>query len=633
MSLTTARLIPSRPAFPILIVVAAVIALAQAPLPLAAQSRGAKSYPEPTPDLALPVGTPNPPFLGELPAEPLLVQRTGTYGGNLIYSVLGEIDTFNPVEPTGATSQELRSMIFSSLVGYDLGRWEPVPLLATRWDVSEDHKSWTFHLRKGVRWSDGEPVTIDDVEFSFRAIFHPQVPSSIRDGFLDEQGRHPSYVIDQKGQSITFTTHEIDSQFLTHVGNVSIIPKHKWKDHLQDEGPTILQQMTNATDPREIVGCGPFVLKRYWPAEKIEYERNPYYFKVDARGQRLPYFDRATVVIIKDQNLQVEKFLAGEHHLMNDLPPDRFKQTDEASKGPDARFEVLRMGVSLNTHWIVFNLHPGKKDDGTPFVPVEKQHWFQNLEFRRAVNHAVDREGLVKAALDGRGQAIYASITPGNRLFFCKSVPVIEHSPAKAGEILDGLGWTDRDGDGVREDDLGRPLRFTLNTNVENNMRQQMGPLIMDDLRQVGIDIDFRPVDFNGLVTRLRDSHEWDMILMGWGSGVPPDPSNSKNILRSSGRLHAWYPGQPSPATPWEKRVDELIGMMDRELDTAKRKEYSDEIQMLDASNQCIIYLVAQNSYALSRKDVGNLWPSLLRPQTTWNVEELYQRTGAGVSQ
>ena len=168
-----------------------------------------------------------------------------------------------------------------------------------------------------------------------------------------------------------------------------------------------------------------------------------------------------------------------------------------------------------------------------------------------------------------------------------------------------------------------------LNTNAENNIRTLVGTLIQDDLRQAGIDITFKPIDFNGLVTRLQDSHDWDMTLLGWGSGVPPDPSNSKNITLSSGRLHVWYPGQAAPATPWEARVDQLSALLDRELDDAKRKAYSDEIQVLTAENTPIIYLVAPNSYALAKKEVGNLWPSVLRPSTTWNIAHLYLKTGA----
>lgn len=588
-------------------------------------------YPEPAVDTSLPVGTPNPPFQGELPAEPRIVERTGTYGGTLVYSILGEVETFNPVEPKGATAQELRSLAFSSLVDYSNGDWEAEPLLAKSWEVSDDYKTWTFYLREGVRWSDGEPLTIDDVDFSFRAIFHPQIATSIRDGFTDEEGRLPTFEIDREKNAIIFTTHEVDSQFVTHVGNVSIIPEHKWRDHLQDENPTLLQQMLSNARPEELVGSGPFKLKQYLTAEKVEYVRNPYYWEVDARGNRLPYVDRVVIALLKDQNLQVAKFLAGEHHLLDTLPADRFDEVARASEAEGATFDLLRLGVSLTTYWICFNLHPGiDAESGEPFLEKEKQGWFHELEFRAAVNHAIDRGAIVKAAFQGRARPIWASITPGNRKWYARELPRYEHDQKIAREKLDALGYTDRNGDGIREDAEGNKISFTLNTNVENNIRAQVGSLVKNQLADVGIEVNFRPIDFNGLVTRLQDSHDWDMILLGWASGVPPDPSNSKNINRSGGRLHAWYPQQPEPATEWEARVDELVGLLDRTIEFEQRKEYSDEIQRLVAENLPILYLVSPNQYSLAKREVGNLWPSPLRPQVTWNIQELFLRPDAG---
>ena len=167
-----------------------------------------------------------------------------------------------------------------------------------------------------------------------------------------------------------------------------------------------------------------------------------------------------------------------------------------------------------------------------------------------------------------------------------------------------------------------------MNTNVENNLRQQVGNLLSKNLISAGLDVNFKPIIFNDLVTSLRDSHKWDMILLGWGSGVPPDPANGKNITLSSGRLHAWYPQQPEPATEWEARVDELMAMMDEELDNKVRKKYYDEVQELIGQNIPMIYLIAANSYAAVQKDrLGNLWPSLLRPMLTWNIETIWKKS------
>jgi peptide/nickel transport system substrate-binding protein len=551
------------------------------------------------------------------------VDRTGTYGGALVYSALGEMETFNPVEPKGATGQVLRQLAFNGLLEYNNGTWKYEMGLAERYEVSGDHLVWTFYLRDGLKWSDGEPLTIDDVEFSFLAVFDERFPNSIRDGFRDVDGNLPDMEVLRDQRAIRFTRAHVDSQFLTHVGGVLMIPRHKWQASFDDG--TLLQQMTNDMDPKDLVGTGPFVLKEYVPAQKIEYTRNPYYWQADARGERLPYVDRVVILLLKDQNLEWQKFESGELHLINTISADHYKEAVALEDKGNGPARLCRLGTSLNTNWLAWNLHPGSDlDTGKPFVDPEKLHWFSNLTFRQAMNHAIDRGGIVKSAFQGRGVPIWTSFTPGNKLWHNPDVPQYPHDTERANALLDELGWTDRDGDGVREDDTGAPIRFSMMTNVENNVRQQVGTLIQAALKDVGVQVDFKPISFNDLVTSLRDSHAWDTMILGWGSGVPPDPSNGKNITTSSGRLHVWYPQQPEPATPWEARIDELMAKMDSELEYEVRKTYNDEIQALVAENIPIFYLVASNSYAGASRNIGNLWPSLLRPEVTWNLDELY---------
>lgn len=581
---------------------------------------------EPKPDLSLPVGVPTPPFSGELSPDAIVVDRTGTYGGRFVYAILGEVETFNPIEPKGATDQEIRALVFSNLVTYNNGKWQAEASLAKKWEVSDDQLTWTFFLRDGIRWSDGEVLDVEDALFTFNAVFHPQISTSIKDGFKHPvTGELPQVSADKERNALVFKLNRIDSQFLTHVGNVRLIPEHKWRDHLQEKDPTLLQQMTSNANPADLVGCGPFVLKQYVPAEKIVYERNPYYWKVDARQQRLPYLDEIVIVLVKDLNLLWQKFEAGELDIFEDVPADHFREAVAMEK--EGKASLIRLGVSLNSNWVCFNLHPGKDaDTGEPFVDEAKSYWFNNLKFRKAVNHAIDRDGIKRTAFQGRATAIWSSITPGNKSWYHPGVAKYPHDLEKAKKILDDLGWTDKDGDGIREDDQGRKISFSLNTNVENNLRQQVGNLISKDLGNLGLEINFKPIVFNDLVTSLRDSHKWDMILLGWGSGVPPDPANGKNITLSSGRLHAWYPQQPEPATEWEARIDQLMTMMDEELDDKVRKKYYDEVQELIGQNIPILYLIAANSYGAAQEGrIGNLWPSLLRPQMTWNLESLWK--------
>ena len=590
-------------------------------------TKNRNKYPEPKPDMNRPKGTPNPAFVGTPSTEAGVVNTTGTYGGTFIYSARDEIETFNPVDPKGATSQEMRTILFSRLVSYSNGGWEHVPELATKWEVSADNRTWTFTIRKGILWSDGQPLTMEDVKFSFDAVFHPEIANSIKDGFRNVDGELPTYrVIDE--QRIAFTTPKVDSQFLTHIGNVAIIPKHKWGAHLQAKNPTILQQMTNSMDFKDMVGTGPFVLKNYLPAEKVVFERNPYYWKVDARGERLPYLDKVVIALVKDSNVEWQKFEAGEFHAIEDISVDHFTEAEKMESL--GKIKLFRLGVHLNTYWLCFNLYP-EIDPNTnePYVPLEKQHWFHKRDFRHALNHAIDRNTLVKSALSGRGEAIWSAFSQGNKLWYHEGTPRYEYDPEKANALLDGLGWTERDSEGYRIDDRGNTISFQLNTNLDNLPRQQIGTLIKEMWRKVGVKVAFKPIAFNDLVTSLQDSHRWDVIILGWGSGVPPDPANGKNITTSSGRLHAWHPQQKTPATEWEARVDELMGMMDQELKYETRKKYNDEIQELIARECPIVYMVSPNAYAAAKPTVGNVWPSVLRPQTTWNLESLFIQADA----
>jgi len=601
----------------------------EAPKPKAsAELRRPGMNPEPEPDMTLPLAHEGvtPPDKPDLPDSAIKhVNRTGIYGGTVVYAFLGEMESFNPVEPKGTTAQELRALPFNSLLAYNNGKWEVEPELATHWEVKDDQKTWTFHIRRGVRWNDGEPLTMKDVALSFDAIFDDRYQTSAKDGFRDTQGNLPTFTIDEAANTITLVSPSVDSQFLVHVGNVSIIPAHKWQESYEDG--TLMQQMTNDMEPADLVGTGPFMLKQYVPAEKVEYVRNPYFWKEDARGNRLPYLDRVIIALVKDNNLKWQKFEAGEHDLFMTFPVDHFREADAMEKKGDTRF--IRLGVALRTTWFSWNLHPGQDPDtGEHYVDPDKLYWFSNLEFRRAMNHAIDRDGVVRAAFQGRGSPIWTSFTPGNRSWHNPDVRQYPYDPDKANTMLDALGWVDQDGDGVREDDKGNTIEFQLSTNVENNVRQQVGSLIQKYFGEVGVKVNFKPITFNDLVTSLRDSHAWETMILGWGSGVPPDPANGKNITTSSGRLHVWHPQQPEPATEWEARIDELMGMMDLEFDNAVRKTYNDEIQALVAENCPIYYLVADNSYALAKPGIGNLWPSLLRPEVSWNLDELYWKPG-----
>ena len=215
-------------------------------------------------------------------------------------------------------------------------------------------------------------------------------------------------------------------------------------------------------------------------------------------------------------------------------------------------------------------------------------------------------------------------------MWYDPNVPKFAYDPAKAKALLDEMGLKDTNGDGIRDTPDGHPVEFTLHTNSENNLRKAFGTVIADNLTKVGIRVNFQPLEFNTLIVRLREDFEYEAILLGLSSAVPPDPALSTNVYRSSGLTHNWYVKQKSPATPAEAEMDKLMNQVVQERDFAKRKAAFDRVQEIMGENQFCIYVVNRNLYVGLRNRVQGSDPSVLRPHATWNIQEIWLKGRGG---
>lgn len=556
---------------------------------------------------------------------PLASEVQGLYGGTLTLGLLGEsVDTFNPLTSNEATSSELKSLIFDSLVGYDNERWEQAPLLAWKWEVSPDDLVWTFHLRKGVRFSDGEELTADDVVFTFmKTVFNERVANSDVDGF--KVGGAPLPVFEKvDDHTVRATCSVVNATFLIAVGNVSIVPEHRWRDTVTGDQPAYNSAM-GPENLDAIVGTGPYRIVSYRPGEKIEYQPNPWSWRTTASGQRLPFPDRFVAKLVKDNSTRSLQFLGDGFDFIDGIQVSDYNQFDAKEK--EGWFDLHRLGTSLNVTWLSFNQNPNNRPDGTPKVLPYKLAWFQDVRFRRAISHAIDRDLLVKNILEGRGAAIYGDTSRANRAWYAPSTR-FPYDPAKASALLDRMGLSRRDADGIRLDSAGRRVSFDLMTNAENALRCKVIDQVKRFCAVVGVDVQLRQVAFQEISSQLDDVHTWEAIVLGWASGVPPDPLNGKNIHLSSGRLHVHYPMQEKPFREWEAATDAVIGQMSQLTSEAERKSWWKVFLEINALQQSTIFLYSPNEYAATRKRVGNVRPSLLRPQTWWNFDELWARDG-----
>ena len=209
-------------------------------------------------------------------------------------------------------------------------------------------------------------------------------------------------------------------------------------------------------------------------------------------------------------------------------------------------------------------------------------------------------------------------------MWFTPDVVKYDFNLEESRRLLAGLGWKDGNGDGVLEDAEGRTVSFTLKTNSDNRTRVGMANFIRDDLAKVGIKVTLVPVDFNTLVTNIREDKQYDAVLLGLQSGVPPDPAMGQNVWRSSGRTHYWNISQPQPATPEEAKIDSLMDIIVSSPDLAVRKQAWKDVQDIVNGQAWIVWLPTINAKIPLRNRFGNAQPSVIPHRLLWNIDRVY---------
>jgi peptide/nickel transport system substrate-binding protein len=266
---------------------------------------------------------------------------------------------------------------------------------------------------------------------------------------------------------------------------------------------------------------------------------------------------------------------------------------------------------------------------GDPVVGRTKFAWFSDKTFRQAVSMAVDRDAMIPSIFFGDAVKNWSTSTPSNKLFYMPDIVKYDYNLEEARRLLANLKWTDRNGDGFLEDPAGNTIEFTLKTNSDNRMRVSMANFIRDDLAQVGIKVTLVPVDFNTLVTNIREDFQYDAILLGLGGAVPPDPALGQNVWRSSGSTHFWHMRQPQPATPQEARINQLMDVIVSVPELEKRRAAWREAQNI-VNEQCwFIWLPTQVIKLPLSNRFGNTHPSPIDHRLLWNIEQVYLKSRA----
>ncbi len=588
-------------------IVASVLALA------ACAPGGAKQSAAQRPQHPLPIDT-----------MTVALPEVGRYGGRFVLGQTTSPKGFNPtIANESSTSDVTSGRLFASLVDFDYITQTDLPSLARSWETSPDGLVWTYHLRRGAAFSDGHPLTSEDVLFTFQTVLDDSVPNSVK-SLLILDGKKP-VVAAPDSYTVVVTWPIVYALANPAVGSVYILPKHV----LGAAYAAGEFESTYGVDtpPEKLVTSGPWKLKAYVPNEKTVLEPNPYWFQCDVKGQRLPYLDDLTFVIVPDQNTAALKFESGELDGLDNVKPEDYSSFE--SKAKTGGFVLHDVGVSLYTNFMWFNLNTYKKAEGgnkvgSPRVDPIKYAWFKERDFRRAVSHAIDRQAIIAGPFFNEAVENYCGSTVANKYWHIPDLPHAGYDPDRARALLAGLGYKDRDGDGFLEDAKGHTITFTVKTNSDNNVRIAMGNLIKDDLAKVGIKMNFAPADFNTLINNMRQDFKYDAIMLGLQSAVPPDPGMGQNVWRSTGRTHYWNMEQKHPESPEEAHIDELMTANIGATDLPTRLRAWREIQTIVNDQVYMVWLPSQKTKLPVRAKFGNMRPSVIPHRLLWAIHTVF---------
>ena len=546
----------------------------------------------------------------------------GRPGGRLVVSLRAEPKTLNPVLAMDAPSREVIAAMQADLVHINRATQLTEPALAKSVKVSSDGLRYTVTLREGLRFSDGQPLDADDVLFTFRVYLDESVHSPQRDLLI--VGGKPITVRKLDARTLVFEFAKPYGVGDRVFDGLAVLPRHLLEKPYQ-EGK-IEQIGTLSTPANQWAGLGPFRLKEYVAGQRLILERNPYYWKTDPKGSRLPYLDELVFLFVPSSDAQVLRFQSGDTDVISGLGAENFS----ALSRQKTAYALADAGPGLEYNFLFFNLNDLNGKAAPEFA--RKQRWFREVKFRQAVSFAVDREAIVRLVYQGRGAALWGPVTPGNRRWINSKIAHQQRSLDYARELLReaGFKWTSGpSGDSALLDAEGNPVEFTILTSSSNADRMKMATLIQDDLRQLGMRVQVVPLEFRSLIDRLMQTKEYDACVLGLVS-FDADPNSDMNVWLSSGGTHLWNPSQSHPATPWEAEIDRLMEEQLTATRYEERKRLYGRVQEILAEYQPMIFLASPDILVAAKNTIGNFHPAVLEPYVLWNVEQLYVRSGAG---
>jgi peptide/nickel transport system substrate-binding protein len=535
-------------------------------------------------------------------------QHAPTRGGELIVSIRTEPRSFNRHAARDTSTDLVSKLTHATLVRINQATQAVEPWLAEGWTAADGGTRVTMTLKRGLVFSDGQPFTADDVVFAFQAVYDERTGSRLADSLKAGGKKLQVVALDPHTVAITFPAPYAPGVRL--LASLPILPRHRLRAALDAGG--FAKAWALDTPPSDLVGLGPFVLREYVPGQRLVFERNAHYFGRAADGTALPYLDRLVLDVIPDQSAELLRLESGQLDMMtSEISPDAYAPLKRAAD--EGRVKLLDLGVSHNADGLWFNLKPGA------FAGDARGAWLQRDELRRAISMAVNRKVFADTVFLGAGVPVFGAETPANKKWYWAGIPETPHDPAGAVRVLASIGLSDRNGDGALEDGRNQPARFTLLTQQGRPNLERAAAVIRDELKKIGVTVDVVTLEGAAVIDRFLNAR-YDAVYFN-ADKTDLDPGTNPDFWFSSGSAHPWNLEQKTPATGWERRIDELMAQQIASPDENERKRLYDEVQKIFAEHLPIVYFVAPRIYAAHSARVINLTPTEARPQLLWRPD------------
>lgn len=502
----------------------------------------------------------------------LLLQTVHAAGKQAVLKIgaTEEPDSLSPVVAYERGAFELFMLVYDSLVCFD-ENLNPVPSLAEKWEISDDKLSWTFHLRKDVKWHDGQPFTSRDVKYTYETIKESGL------GMYADLVKDIDVIETPDEHTVVLKTATPKANMLQNI--TPILPQHIW----QEIGPEELETFENASP----VGTGPFILQEWKKNEYVSLLKNGEYFK------GAPKVDGLIFTIFANRDTMAQSLKRGEIDVALGLYKNQAKTIQD---NPQIKvYEFRENGFTE----LAFNCWEDPASRANPLI--------KDKIVRQAIELAIDKQKIIDMVFEGAGACGTTLIPASQQLYHYEpaEAEIRTFAPQKAKALLEAAGYGDEDGDGIRESKDGKgKLQFTFLLRSENTLEVKAGQMIKGYLQDIGIGTTLETIDDGALNDRIFNTHDYDMFIWGWGGDV--DPGTLLRVLTTGqlGNLNDAYYSNPA--------YDRLVLEQASKLDYEERKQLVWEAQKILYEDLPYIILFYGTELQLVREDqVSGLQPTI----------------------